>query len=209
MIVQWVRTKIEDVAEINPRLPKGKLTGEISVSFVPMAAVGAADGSIDVSETRPYAAVQKGYTAFMEGDVLFAKITPCMENGEMAIVPPVSNGHGFGSTEFHVLRSSAAIDARYLYYFVSGKGLCQDAEHNMTGAVGQRRTDAILRVQNLDRYDDRDDIRTNLIESYDRLMAFVAKHVADDKGQFMTNNTASISSKVWSFCTTQARQTGR
>jgi ATP-dependent DNA helicase RecG len=41
------------------------------------------------------------------------------------------------------------------------------------------RTDALLRRENIDRYDDRDDIRTNLIESYDRLMAFVAKHLPD------------------------------
>jgi ATP-dependent DNA helicase RecG len=47
------------------------------------------------------------------------------------------------------------------------------------GAVPHHRTDAILRVHDLDRYDDRDDIRTNLIESYDRLMAFVNKHIAD------------------------------
>ena len=47
------------------------------------------------------------------------------------------------------------------------------------GVVPHHRTDAILRVHDLDRYDDRDDIRTNLLESYDRLMAFVGKHVVD------------------------------
>ncbi len=135
----WVVAKIEEIAEINPRLPKDALTGEIPVSFVPMAAVGAADGSIDVSNTRPYSNVQKGFTTFKEGDVLFAKITPCMENGKMAVVPEVMNGYGFGSTEFHVLRPLTGIEARYLYYYVSGKLFRQDAEHNMTGAVGQRR----------------------------------------------------------------------
>jgi type I restriction enzyme S subunit len=131
--------KITDVAAINPRLAKGEIASDTPVSFVPMAAVGAADGATDVYETRPYGAVQKGYTSFAEGDVLFAKITPCMENGKMAVVPKVHNGYGFGSTEFHVLRPSAAIDGRFLYYFVSGKHFRQDAEHNMTGAVGQRR----------------------------------------------------------------------
>ena len=47
------------------------------------------------------------------------------------------------------------------------------------GVVPHHRTDAILRVKDLDRYDDRDDIRSNLLESYDRLMAFVNKHIAD------------------------------
>lgn len=135
----WVITKIEEIAEVNPRLPKGALSGEIPVSFVPMAAVDAGNGLIDVSDTRPYSAVQKGFTTFKEGDVLFAKITPCMENGKMAVVPKVKNGYGFGSTEFHVLRTFSGIEAGYLYYYVSSKQFRMDAEHNMTGAVGQRR----------------------------------------------------------------------
>ena len=117
----WVITKIEEIAEVNPRLPKGALSGEIPVSFVPMAAVDAGNGLIDVSDTRPYSAVQKGFTTFKEGDVLFAKITPCMENGKMAVVPKVKNGYGFGSTEFHVLRTFSGIEAGYLYYYVSSK----------------------------------------------------------------------------------------
>jgi len=135
----WAVAKIEEIAEINPRLPKGELSADMTVSFVPMAAVGAENGSINVSNTRTYYDVQKGYTTFKEGDVLFAKITPCMENGKMAIVPSVQNGHGFGSTEFHVLRPSSAIETRYLYYYISSKQFRMDAEHNMSGAVGQRR----------------------------------------------------------------------
>jgi len=83
--------------------------------------------------------VKKGYTPFREGDVLFAKITPCMENGKMAVVPPLKNGLGFGSTEFHVLRPHNEISAQYIYFFVSSESFRRDAEHNMTGAVGQRR----------------------------------------------------------------------
>jgi type I restriction enzyme S subunit len=139
MIETWTTAKIEEIAEINPRLPKGALSGEMPVSFVPMAAVGARDGSIDVSDTRPYSAVQKGFTTFKESDVLFAKITPCMENGKMAVVPGVRSGYGFGSTEFHVLRPYTGVESDYLYFFVSSKQFRMDAEHNMTGAVGQRR----------------------------------------------------------------------
>ncbi len=83
--------------------------------------------------------MKKGYTPFREGDVLFAKITPCMENGKMAVVPPLKNGLGFGSTEFHVLRPYCKISAQYIYFFVSSESFRRDAEHNMTGAVGQRR----------------------------------------------------------------------
>jgi len=135
----WAVTKIAEIADVNPRLAKDEITGDIPVSFVPMASVGAGDGTIDVAATRPYSAVQKGFTSFKEGDVLFAKITPCMENGKMAVVPEVTGGHGFGSTEFHVLRPRKGIESGYLYYFVSSKKFRVDAEHNMTGAVGQRR----------------------------------------------------------------------
>jgi type I restriction enzyme S subunit len=104
-----------------------------------MAAVEALSGGIDVSTVRKYAEVKKGYTHFRDGDILFAKVTPCMENGKMAIARKLVNGIGFGSTEFHVLRPRAGVDARYVYYFVSSQTFRKDASGHMTGAVGLRR----------------------------------------------------------------------
>jgi type I restriction enzyme, S subunit len=92
-----------------------------------------------VTDTRKFREVKKGYTQFQDGDVLFAKITPCMENGKMAVVPVLKNGLGFGSTEFHVLRPFDGIDPRYVYHFVSSQRFRHDAERNMAGAVGQQR----------------------------------------------------------------------
>ncbi len=135
----WSTARIEEVAEINPGLNKAEIDDRLDVAFVPMPAVEAGTGRIDVSARRKFGEVKKGYTAFREGDVLFAKITPCMENGKMAVVPPLPNGLGFGSTEFHVLRPRADISSQYLCYYVSTQNFRQSAEHNMTGAVGQRR----------------------------------------------------------------------
>ena len=135
----WITRKIEEVAAVNPRLDKKLIPDDLPVSFVPMSAVGAANGEIDVSAARLAKEVKKGFTAFLEGDVLFAKITPCMENGKMAVVPALINDIGFGSTEFHVLRPTEDIDAKYLYYYVSSKSFRGEAERHMTGAVGQRR----------------------------------------------------------------------
>ena len=135
----WELADLCEVAELNPRLDKSAHTGNLMVSFVPMPRVEAGTGAIDVSQTRSLEEVKKGYTPFREGDVLFAKITPCMENGKMAVVPPLKNGLGFGSTEFHVLRPYCEISAQYIYFFVSSESFRRDAEHNMTGAVGQRR----------------------------------------------------------------------
>ena len=128
-----------EVAELNPRLDKSAYTGNPMVSFVPMPGVEPGTGAIDVSQTRSLEEVKKGYTPFREGDVLFAKITPCMENGKMAVVPALKNDLGFGSTEFHVLRPYLELSAKYIYFFVSSEAFRRDAEHNMTVAVGQRR----------------------------------------------------------------------
>jgi restriction endonuclease S subunit len=135
--------RLGDVAQINPRFDKSSLADDTAVSFVQMASVGAADGKINVSIARPFAEVKKGsYTPFKDGDVLFAKVTPCMENGKMAVARGLKNGVGFGSSEFHVLRPSGQLDAKYLYYFVSSQAFRKEAAGHMTGAVGLRRVPA-------------------------------------------------------------------
>lgn len=135
----WSQARIADIAVINPGINKTSIEDDLAVSFVPMQAVGAGDGKVDVSTERTFREVKKGYTPFQEGDLIFAKITPCMENGKIAIVPLLRNGLGFGSTEFHVLRPSNGMSGRYLYYYISSQTFRNEAEHNMTGAVGQRR----------------------------------------------------------------------
>ena len=130
---------LRDAVQVNPKIDRTALTDETEVSFVPMAAVGAASGHIDVSTVRPYAEVKKGYTNFRNGDVLFAKVTPCMENGKMAVARQLKNGVGFGSTEFHVLRPREGVDSQYIYYFVSSQTFRKEAAGHMTGAVGLRR----------------------------------------------------------------------
>ena len=135
----WCDAKISEVTAVNPTLDKAGIPDDMEISFVPMPAVQAESGVIDVSGKRKFSEVKKGFTPFREGDVLFAKITPCMENGKMAVVPEVRNGIGFGSTEFHVLRVLNGVNAKFIFYYVSSQGFRREAEHNMSGAVGQRR----------------------------------------------------------------------
>ena len=135
----WPQKPLSEIVDLNPRLDKSAYRDDLEVSFVPMAAVEAGSGRMEMSQAKHFAAVRKGYTPFREGDVLFAKITPCMENGKMAVVPKLTNDLGFGSTEFHVLRPHEGIDPHYVYYFVSSQGFRREAAHHMTGAVGQKR----------------------------------------------------------------------
>lgn len=101
------------------------------------------NGEIDASDIRTYNEVKKGFTYFAENDVLFAKITPCMENGKGAVAKGLVNGVGFGSTEFHVLRPIDNLsNPRWIYTVTSFKTFRKDAESNMTGSAGQRRTPA-------------------------------------------------------------------
>ena len=94
---------------------------------------------IDVSGRRPLSSIKRGYTQFRPGDVLFAKITPCMENGKIAIVPEIRPPLGYGSTEFFVMRSRTDGIGRWIAYCVARSSFRQLARESMQGAVGQRR----------------------------------------------------------------------
>jgi len=104
-----------------------------------MPAVDEVEGRILSHSNRPLAEVWKGYTHFADGDVIFAKITPCMENGKIAIAEGLTNGLACGSTEFHVFRPQGAALAPFLHRFLRQQSYRDDAEAAMTGAVGQRR----------------------------------------------------------------------
>ncbi|WOV91059.1 MAG: restriction endonuclease subunit S [Candidatus Zeuxoniibacter abyssi] len=135
-------TPISDMAIINPRINKTGLLDNMLVSFVPMSCVGADNGLMNTDKERRLGEVKNGYTPFQQGDVLFAKITPCMENGKMVIVPDLKNNYGFGSTEFHVLRPKDGVCADYLYRHISSRKIRTEAVSYMTGAVGQKRVPA-------------------------------------------------------------------
>ena len=96
-------------------------------------------GNLDATTERPWHEVKKGYTAFQDNDVIFAKITPCMENGKFAIARGLKGGRAAGSTEFHVLRPNERLAPHYLMHFLFQHHIRQDARMNMRGAAGQLR----------------------------------------------------------------------
>jgi len=136
----WRWVKLSTVAEINPRRPSNFIrTDRAPTTFVPMSAIDERTGQITNSELRSYHEVKKGYTYFAEGDVLFAKITPCMQNGKHAIAKELMDGIGFGSTEFHVIRAGTEITAEWIHYFIRQPKILLSATTYFTGAVGQQR----------------------------------------------------------------------
>jgi len=129
---------VSEIAEVNPRLRQKDISSSTVISFVAMADVSE-EGCILQKEDKSYGAVKNGLTPFEEGDILFAKITPCMENGKGAIALSLTNRIGFGSTEFHVLRPKNFDDRDYLFYLTMMYSLRKKAEQLMTGSAGQRR----------------------------------------------------------------------
>lgn len=137
----WKELRIFEVAEVNPSLPnKENLSRELDVQFIPMKLVEEIINKVHLTETRKLSDVLKGsYTPFINSDILFAKVTPCMENGKIAIVENLKNSIGFGSSEFHVLRCSEKVLNKYLHRFIIQDKFRMKAQNAMTGAVGLRR----------------------------------------------------------------------
>ncbi len=134
----WKIKSLSEVCEINPRkseikdLPDGE-----KVTFLSMDSVDN-NGKITKIEIKSLNEVYKGYTYFKRNDVLFAKITPCMENGKGAIAD-IDTEIGFGSTEFHILRNNGDIIPEWIHYFLLLKSIRKIAEAKMTGSAGQKR----------------------------------------------------------------------
>ena len=136
----WKWAKLGELARINPpRAPHSPHSPEMSTTFVPMASVSEDSGTIAWPETRTWSEVSKGYTYFEEGDVLFAKITPCMQNGKHAIASGLNNGFGFGTTEFHVVRPGQQVIADWVHRFLRQPEVLAEATRHFRGAVGQQR----------------------------------------------------------------------
>lgn len=129
---------LSEIAEINPSLGVS-LDETDEVSFVPMGAFSEVTASVVAEETRQFGQVKKGFTGFRSGDVIFAKITPCFENGKIGLAN-ISRDVGFGSTEFHVIRARPEMaDPRFLHHFLRLGSVRLSGTKRMTGSAGQRR----------------------------------------------------------------------
>jgi len=135
----WTRVCLADITEINPKLPFENIPDVLEVTFLPMKHVEERSNKISLVETRKYGDVKKGFVPMTDGDVIFAKISPCMENGKVAIVHSLRNHIAFGSTEFHVFRMKGMVIGKFVFHYLNREDFRRNAQGMMTGAVGQRR----------------------------------------------------------------------
>ena len=135
----WAVVALGDpkISSINPKTDLRGLDDETTVSFVPMEAVHENTNSFRATD-RPLGEVRKGYTVFADGDVIWAKITPCMQNGKSALVRGLTNGIGCGSTEFHVVRAGESLLPEFLWAVLSMPRLLYAAQAAFTGSSGHQ-----------------------------------------------------------------------
>lgn len=137
----WETKKLGEVCEIRPpkKEAKERLNSNDLVTFLPMEDLGVLDRSITPAKQKTLKEVEGSYTYFANNDVLLAKITPCFENGKIGIARNLTNGVGFGSSEYIVLRNKGGISEEYLFYYLSRETFREEGRKNMTGAVGHKR----------------------------------------------------------------------
>ena len=135
----WEVVRLGDVADLNPRRPKLSVSDETLVTFLPMDAVADDFSGILARDERPYRDVAKGYTYFEEDDVLFSKITPCLQNGKHTLATGLNGGFGFGTTEFHVVRAGIRVTAQYVFRVLTQAHVIEQCSKSFTGTAGQQR----------------------------------------------------------------------
>ncbi|MGE4588570.1 MAG: restriction endonuclease subunit S [Acidaminococcaceae bacterium] len=131
---EWEVCKLKNVVNFNPSYSENLLEGK-EVSFVPMEYLG--NGKFEF-QAKPIEAVVKGYNYFANGDIIMAKVTPCFENGNIAIVKNLLNGVGFGSSEIYTLRCFGC-STKFLFYFLQNSIFKNRCVSSMYGVAGLKR----------------------------------------------------------------------
>lgn len=130
---------LASLLEINPKTEFYELQVNDDISFIPMECISDEYGEWKEKRTCKIAS-SKGYTKFKDGDLIWARITPCMQNGKSAVVNEMKNGYGCGSTEFHVLRNhNANLNIHYVHSLLRLPMVLNDARKSFTGSAGQQR----------------------------------------------------------------------
>lgn len=138
--------RLKDFSVLNPQYKGESLDCE--VSFVPMESLR--NGAIDYQDI-PFAEGKGKYTYFQDGDLLVAKVTPCFENGNIAIANNMKQGVGFGSSEIFVLRMNDKVLNTYMFYITQTAKFQEGACATMCGVGGLKRISPLfMRTYELD-----------------------------------------------------------
>ena len=133
--VEWEISRIKYVSIFEPSCDFRKLTPETIITYSPMECIK--NGTFE-RRTSLYGNLAHTLTPFQNGDIVMAKVTPCFENGNIAIMNDLQSGYGLGSSELFVFRPQN-INTRYLFYWLQNKLFVHQACATMTGTGGLKR----------------------------------------------------------------------
>lgn len=181
---KWDSHRLSSFCLTNPgKEVLSSLDDSFVMSFIEMSSVNN-NGYIEHTEDKLLGELKHGsYTLFQEGDIIIAKITPCMENGKCAIARHLTNGMAMGSSEFHVIRTDQSkVVNEYLFCFLNRKIVRDLAEQNMTGTSGHRRV-PIKWYEELEIPVPPIDIQKQIVEEIERVdnRVSIAKSSIDNK----------------------------
>ncbi len=197
---------MKDYVDINPKTDCSILTDETKVSFVPMPNVQEKNNLVSY-DLVPYAKVKKGFTVFSKGDLIWAKITPCMQNGKSCITDDMPTEIGFGSTEFHVIRKKKndEVYMPFIWAIFSNEDVLRAAQATFSGSAGQQRVPAsflerfpavvpdfetqVEMVNNLER---RLALKNKEIKHSDELLATQSQYLLDKLSLDFSETTQSL-----------------
>lgn len=132
---EWTASKIKYCTEFAPSCNTRHLSEDSLVTFTPMECIK--NGYFENREAH-FSALSSSYTQYQDGDIVFAKVTPCFENGNIAIMQGLSAGFGFGSSELFVIRPQS-INTEFIFYYLQNDIFKQYACATMTGTGGLKR----------------------------------------------------------------------
>lgn len=133
---KWLKIKIKYIAELNPRTNTSHMNPTDEVTFTPMDRI---KNGFFLNNIGIWGNNNLSYNVYQEKDIVLAKVTPCFENGNIAIMENLYNGIGYGSSELFVFRANSKVDIKYLFYYLQNEYFKNLAQSTMTGAGGLKR----------------------------------------------------------------------
>jgi type I restriction enzyme S subunit len=132
----WEVVRLGDVADVCPS--KIKRVARDILPFIPMSLISEGGGEISKYELRAASDVKSGILV-SEGDLLLAKITPCLENGKQGIVKNILGGWGYATTEVFPIRAKNRLEIEFLSYFLLQPYVREALASKMEGTTGRQR----------------------------------------------------------------------
>ncbi len=174
---EWEISRIKYVSDFQPTCDTSMLTNESIVTYTPMEYI---KNGYYIKNDSPYGKLSSSLTQYCEGDIVMAKVTPCFENGNIAIMTNLSSGIGMGSSELFVFRAKR-INVKYLFYWLRNTGFVNAACATMTGTGGLKRVSPYFVYNSVICYPKKNEYQQRIVEFLDRKCAEIDSIISKTK----------------------------